>query len=151
MSVTEKGVYLEQGLDLVEWHLAVERGVVGVVRAPAKVVELNEDAVVVSRTWLKTILDSVDRAEVCGKQAGIGDVSASSTSTPARHLHTVPPKQQSRKQGHGNEGSGAWVAVGRGGCSSCPARCPQDGVQPCDADRILGESGVRGSIGGCRR
>ena len=76
-----------------EWHLAVERGVVGVVRLPPKVVELNEDLVVVSRTWLKTKLDSVNRAEVCGKQAGIGDVSASSTSTRARHLHTVPPKQ----------------------------------------------------------
>ena len=36
-----------------------------VMQPAAKVVKLDEDSLVVSRTWLKGVLDCVDRAEVC--------------------------------------------------------------------------------------
>ena len=46
--------------------LVIETGQsLAVIRSAPKVVQLDEDSVVVSRTWLKSILDCVDRAEVC--------------------------------------------------------------------------------------
>ena len=45
--------------------LVIQTGSVAVIQPAAKVVKMDEDTVVVSRAWLKTILDTVDRAEVC--------------------------------------------------------------------------------------
>ena len=45
--------------------LVIETGTLAIIRPAQKVVQLDEDSVVVSRTWLKSILDCVDRAEVC--------------------------------------------------------------------------------------
>ena len=45
--------------------LVIETGTLAIIRPAQKVVQLDEDSAVVSRTWLKSILDGVDKAEVC--------------------------------------------------------------------------------------
>ena len=45
--------------------LVIQTGKLAVIQPAAKVVKMDEDSVVVSRIWLKSILDCVDRAEVC--------------------------------------------------------------------------------------
>ena len=44
---------------------SLQTGKLAVIQPAAKVVKMDEDSVVVSRIWLKSILDCVDRAEVC--------------------------------------------------------------------------------------